>query len=45
MKLTYDPHYNIAYLQLHKKTAQVETLHMSDELDSDRTPEGIIYFT
>ena len=43
MKLTYDPHDNIAYLQLHKKTAQVETLHMSDELDSDLAPDGTVY--
>ena len=28
MKLTYDPRYNIAYLRFHKKTAEVETLHL-----------------
>ena len=40
MKLTYDPRYNIAYLQLHEKTAQVETLHISDELNIDLAPDG-----
>ena len=43
MKLTYDPHYNIAYLQLHKKTAQVETLHISDELNIDLAPDRTVY--
>ena len=27
MKLTYDPRYNIAYLRLHEKTEQIETIH------------------
>ena len=43
MKLTYDPRYNIAYLQLHEKTAQVETLHISDELKIDLAPDGTAY--
>ncbi len=43
MNLTYDPHDNIAYLQLHKKTAQVETLHINDELNIDLAPEGTVY--
>lgn len=43
MKLTYDPRYNIAYIQLHEKTAQVETLHISDELNIDLTPDGTVY--
>ena len=43
MKLTYDPRYNIAYLQLHEKTAQVETLHISDELNIDLAPDGTVY--
>ena len=32
MKLTYDPRYNVAYLRLHHKTAEVETIRVSDEL-------------
>ena len=43
MKLTYDPRYNIAYLQLHEKTAQVETLHISDKLNIDLAPDGTVY--
>ena len=43
MKLTYDPRYNIAYLRFHEKTAQVETLHLSDELNVDIAPDGTVY--
>jgi uncharacterized protein YuzE len=43
MKLTYDPKYNIAYMRLHKKTAEVETIKISDELNVDLAPDGTIY--
>ena len=43
MRLTYDPRYNIAYLRLEDRTAQVETLHISDQLNVDLTPDGTIY--
>jgi uncharacterized protein YuzE len=43
MRLTYDPRYNIAYLRLREKTADVETLRISDELNVDLTPDGIVY--
>ncbi len=43
MKLIYDPRYNVAYLRLHEKTAQVETLHVSDELNVDIAPDGTVY--
>ena len=43
MKLTYDPRYNIAYLRLHEKTAAVETIRVSDELNVDLAPEGTVY--
>ena len=43
MKLTYDPRYNIAYLRLHEKTAQVETVRVSEELNVDLTPDGTVY--
>jgi uncharacterized protein YuzE len=43
MKLTYDPRYNVAYLQLHERTAQMETLHLSDELNVDMAPDGTVY--
>ena len=29
MKLTYDPRQNIAYLRLHAKTTEVETVHVT----------------
>ena len=43
MKLTYDPRHNIAYLRLHEKSATVETIHVSDELNVDLAPDGTVY--
>jgi len=43
MKLTYDPRYNIAYLRLHEKPAEVETIKISDELHVDVASDGTIY--
>ena len=43
MKLTYDPRYNIAYLRLLEKPAEVETIKISDELNIDLAPDGTIY--
>lgn len=43
MKLTYDPRYNIAYLRLHEKTEEVETIRVSDELNVDIAPDGTVY--
>ncbi len=43
MKLSYDPRNNIAYLYLHEKTAAVETVRVSDELNVDLAPDGRIY--
>jgi len=43
MKLTYDPRYNVAYLRFHEKTEQVETLHLSDELNVAIAPDGTVY--
>ena len=43
MKLTYDPRYNIAYIRLHEKDAQVETIRVSDELNIDIVPDGTVY--
>ena len=43
MKLTYDPKYNIAYISFKTKTARVETLHVSDSVNIDITPDGTIY--
>ena len=43
MRLTYDPRYNIAYLRLHEKAGQVETIHVSDEINVDIAPDGTVY--
>jgi uncharacterized protein YuzE len=43
MKLVYDPRQNIAYLRLHEKTAEVETLPLSDEVNVDIAPNGSVY--
>ncbi|MDC8449821.1 MAG: DUF2283 domain-containing protein [Nitrospira sp.] len=43
MKLSYDPRYNVAYLRLHAKTAEVETIHVSDEINVDLAPDGTVY--
>ena len=40
MKLVHDPRHNIACLRLHEKTAQVQTLHLSDEINVDIAPDG-----
>lgn len=43
MKLTYDPRYNIAYLRLHEKKAEVETIKVGDEINIDIAADGTIY--
>lgn len=43
MKLSYDPRYNIAYIQLREKADEVETIRISDELNIDLSPDGKIY--
>ena len=43
MKLSYDPRYNIAYIRLREKTAEVETLRISDEVHLDIAPDGTVY--
>jgi uncharacterized protein YuzE len=43
MKLTYDPRYNIAYLSLQEKTAQVETIQINEALNVDLAPDGSVY--
>ncbi len=43
MKLVYDPRHNIAYLRLHEKTAQVQSLYLSDELNVDFAPDRTVY--
>jgi uncharacterized protein YuzE len=43
MKLTYDPRHNIAYLRFKDKSAEVETVRVSDSLNVDLAPDGTIY--
>lgn len=43
MKLTYDPRFNAAYIRLKEKTAEVETVHISEELNIDLAPDGTVY--
>lgn len=43
MKITYDPRYNIAYIRLRDKSCNIETLHISDELNIDISPDGKVY--
>ena len=43
MEITYDPRYNIGYIRFREKTAEVETIQISDELNIDLTPDGTNY--
>ena len=43
MKLTYDPRYNVAYFRFHVKTTEVETIRVSDEVNVDLAPDGMVY--
>lgn len=43
MKLIYDPRHNIAYVRLHEKTAELETVHLSDEVNVGVAPDGTVY--
>ena len=43
MKLIYDPGHNIAYLRLHEKKGQVDTIRVSDEMNVDIAPDGTVY--
>jgi uncharacterized protein YuzE len=43
MRLTFDPENNVAYIHLHPKTEQVETIRVSEEMNVDLAPDGTIY--
>lgn len=43
MRISYDPKYNIAYIKVREKIAEVETIRISDEINIDITPDGKIY--
>lgn len=43
MRLSYDPRYNVAYLQFHEKSTEVESVKVSEALVVDLAPDGTIY--
>lgn len=43
MRLSYDPRHNVAYLRFQDKTAQVQTIRISEELNVDLAPDGTVY--
>ena len=43
MRFTYDPRYNIAYIRFHKKSEDVESIRISDQLTVDISPDGNVY--
>ncbi len=43
MKITIDKKYNVAYISLHAKTEEVETIRVSEEMNVDVAPDGTIY--
>lgn len=43
MKFSYDPRYNIAYLQFQERTEQVEALKVSESLVIDLAPDGTVH--
>jgi len=43
MRLTYDPRFNVTYIHFYEKTAEVETIRVSEELNVDLAPDGTIY--
>jgi uncharacterized protein YuzE len=43
MKITLDPKYNIAYVQLKEKTGTVNSIKLSEEVVIDLAPDGSLY--
>ena len=43
MKITIDKKYNVAYISLHTKKEEVETIKVSEEMNVDVAPDGTIY--
>lgn len=43
MEISYDKKYNIAYIKIQKKTSEVETIRLSDEVNIDISHDGKIY--
>ena len=43
MNLTYDPKHNVAYIRLRDKSAEVETIKVSEGVNIDIAPDGSIF--
>jgi uncharacterized protein YuzE len=43
VKITYDPKFNIAYVAMKSKPAEVNSIKLSDDLVADMAPDGTIY--
>jgi len=43
VRLSYDLRHNVAYLRFQDKTAQVQTIRISEELNVDLAPDGTVY--
>ncbi|MCZ7604991.1 MAG: DUF2283 domain-containing protein [Planctomycetota bacterium] len=44
MKLSYDAELNVAYIRLHdRKSRDVETISVSEDLNIDIAPDGTVY--
>jgi uncharacterized protein YuzE len=43
MKLTYDPRRNIAYIAFREKSAEVESVRVTEDLIVDVAPDGTVY--
>jgi len=43
VKLIYDPRYNVAYIRLKEKTADVESVHISEEVKIHLSPDDTVY--
>ena len=43
MKAELRPEHNIAYIRLRERRGEIDTLHISDELNVDMAPDGAVY--
>ena len=43
MRFSYDSRYNVAYLRFQEKTAEVESVKISESLVVDLAPDGTLY--
>ena len=43
MRFSYDPRQNIAYIRFQKKSSEIESVKVSDEIIIDLAPDGTVY--